>query len=777
MRALFLLFIACCLSACTFADVVLVNQGRANAVIYLGANPSAHAKAAAADLQTYLEKISGAKLEIANTAPVGDAPCILVGQDAAAARAAKMGVKIPTGLGSDMNDEGYVVGVQDNALVLAGNETEPYQGSEYAVADFLESLGCRWYFPGAFGEVVPKLATITVKPGVRVVRPDFRVRDVWYSGHLAATAENQNDFAAWKVHNRLCRAGFWTQDQIYLQNPTDNSAQKLLPKDKYFAAHPEYYSLNEDGTHNPEFPAIMNPEAVTACADTVIQYFKDHPEAHSFAFSPPDAAVLDFSPAFRKAMNLNGFGGEGNGDISDPWFTFVVKLADQVGKVYPDKYIITMAYYNRCRPPQGVYGKRKNLLVQYAFIQQCSNHTFETPNCPTRSTFAAMLTGWSQIANGLVAYDYDPHDWRHSQKPFWRSQGIATDMRFAKKLGGWGYSDEGMMAWLATGLNYYVRAHLAWQLNRDVTGLESDFFTKFFGPAAAPMTGYYTGIEKALADTPLHISQPYTSENYTYDDLFSVLNATVMLAARQQLDAAAALATTEPYKTRVAAFRGQFDRMDSARKALEDASAGKFPNAVRDAQGMLDAVKTVNNPMLLQDAGPWGGECSGQAMLDYMKLLAARTDGTNGKLLAVLPRTADFKTDPGKQGVTHLWYQPDNVTGWKPISTCSSWYNQGVITPEGERYNGIAWYRSKVTLATNPAGKVTVLLPAVKAQNVWMWVNGHYAGYATRPEKETTWGGTGLQIPAAGLFKAGENLVVFRVNGAGGLALPPVVIQ
>ncbi|OHB53030.1 MAG: hypothetical protein A2Y07_06425 [Planctomycetes bacterium GWF2_50_10] len=66
--------------------------------------------------------------------------------------------------------------------MLAGNETEPYHGTYFAVYDFLEELGCRWYFPGEFGEVLPNLLTLEIKHCRRVVHPEFRVRNIWYSG-------------------------------------------------------------------------------------------------------------------------------------------------------------------------------------------------------------------------------------------------------------------------------------------------------------------------------------------------------------------------------------------------------------------------------------------------------------------------------------------------------------------------------------------------------------------------------------------------------------------
>src|SRR3990172_3667300 len=109
---------------------------------------------------------------------------VRVGQWAAREAAAAMGLAVPSGQTHRFDEEGYVVAARGDTLILAGNETEPYEGTYFAVYDFLDSLGCRWYFPGEFGEVLPRLATVAVKPGRRAVRPELRVRDTWYSGHL-----------------------------------------------------------------------------------------------------------------------------------------------------------------------------------------------------------------------------------------------------------------------------------------------------------------------------------------------------------------------------------------------------------------------------------------------------------------------------------------------------------------------------------------------------------------------------------------------------------------
>ena len=56
-----------------------------------------------------------------------------------------------------------------------------------AVYDLLERLGCRWYFPGDFGQVVPKAATIELPTLDVTGRPSFVVRNIWCSGWADVT--------------------------------------------------------------------------------------------------------------------------------------------------------------------------------------------------------------------------------------------------------------------------------------------------------------------------------------------------------------------------------------------------------------------------------------------------------------------------------------------------------------------------------------------------------------------------------------------------------------
>lgn len=747
--------------------LALIQGGQGRAVIVVGEGGSGQARAAAAELRAVLERMTGVQLPIAtNPAPAGAGVRILVGQAAARAEAHRMQLYIPSGLTPRFDEEAMVIATGRDFLILAGNETEPYQGTHYAVSEFLHELGCRWFMPGDFGEVLPKTNTIRVASQCRTLRPSLRVRDTWYSGHLPVSATQAQEFAQWKRRNRFCQPGFWSPEGSFLQNPTDDSTHRLLPAERYWASHPEYYAQKPDGARNPRFICMSNPGAIQAAADTVVDYFRKNPGRFSFAFSPPDEPVLCHCAACQSQMH-GGYGGEGWGDLSDPYFRFVFDLAGRVGRVEPGRWIISMAYYNRCRPPEGVAGKQANVLIQLASIQQCDVHSYADEFCPTRRQFRSLLEGWAGRTAGQVFYEYDPHDWAHLQRPAWRSHGIAGDLRLLKSLGGWGFSNEGQMAWLSTGLNYYVRARLAWDLDQDPEAIVADFARRFFGPAAAPMAGYYRALEAALRTSPAHYPLGYSPEGPA-DDVFQFLSRPLFERCAGLLRAAEALATGDPFQRRVAAFRGHFERLDAARRARLAMAEGRYAEAASRLQGMLDAVTRVNDTALLQDMGSYGGALSGTNQLQAARRILEFTGGSQGTLLAVLPAGGRFRMDPASEGVVHRWYEPGRELGeWRPIRLDAGWHHQGVSAPDGRRYQGIGWYRADLHLATAPAGPVRLYFPEVKGSAAWVWCNGQFAGYWERSKQ----GPRDLDI--SGLPQSGHNEFVFRIKGEGGLTLPP----
>jgi len=119
---------------------------------------------------------------------------LFVGHTDAAARER---VENPTGFDPTVRadafeEEGYLLKTKGNRIFIGGNSDGPYLGTLYPAYAFLEHLGCRWYFPGEWGEVVPERKTITV-PDLNVEsRPDFAVRNIWLSGWVPVSKEERS---------------------------------------------------------------------------------------------------------------------------------------------------------------------------------------------------------------------------------------------------------------------------------------------------------------------------------------------------------------------------------------------------------------------------------------------------------------------------------------------------------------------------------------------------------------------------------------------------------
>ena len=214
----FVLCLLCC--RLTAAETLLVENSEPRAEIVIAEKPPRSTRLAARELQTYMEKISGAKLSIV-TEPSGRAPVsIFVGRST---HTDKLGVTT-----EDLEHGAYRIVSGDNWLVFIGDDTdftpiEPWprgyqdirsgkmqqawneitgahwgythsqlhkhyfgpnslfgtpdeqkvdkdgnvnvwtydeRGSFNAVCGFLRDLGVRWYTPGEVGEIVPRMDSI-----------------------------------------------------------------------------------------------------------------------------------------------------------------------------------------------------------------------------------------------------------------------------------------------------------------------------------------------------------------------------------------------------------------------------------------------------------------------------------------------------------------------------------------------------------------------------------------------------------------------------------------
>ncbi|MCK4323923.1 MAG: hypothetical protein KAW89_05285, partial [Armatimonadetes bacterium] len=214
--------------------MTIVQGGAPQATIVIAAEANDKVKTAAEDLQTYIEKMSGARLPLVTDQEDPDGPLILVG-GSRLTRA--MEVKIPSGLTPARREEGFVIDCRDDRLLLAGNDEWPYHGTQYAVYDFLNRLGVRWFMPGEYGEVIPQRKTITVGELNISEQPSFVNRAYWLCTWLTVSKEEGTENRRWMIRNKMSEYGMFGYG-------TDGSLGLLVPRSRYYETHPEYYAMD-----------------------------------------------------------------------------------------------------------------------------------------------------------------------------------------------------------------------------------------------------------------------------------------------------------------------------------------------------------------------------------------------------------------------------------------------------------------------------------------------------------------------------------------------------
>ncbi|MCS6860535.1 MAG: DUF4838 domain-containing protein [Abditibacteriales bacterium] len=728
------------------AQLVVVEEGKPRATIVIAAKPTAQAQEAAQVLQAYVEKMSGARLGIKSETEKVEGTRVLVGHSAAV-RA--LGVKVPSGFTSAMNEEGFVLKTVGRDLVIAGNEDWHYRGTIYGVYDFLERLGCRWFFPGDYGEVVPKMETIAVGKLDVVERPSFRMRNIWYSGWMPVRPEDSAKLRQWYDRNKAhALAG--------LSLPSDGSIIRLAPPEKYFDSHPQIYALERNGQRSKEMLCLSEPETVRIAVKTITDTFRHDPQALTFGFAPPDGYPLCFCERCQKG--LLGFTGKGYGEpsLSDLWFKFVNAVAQEVKKEFPDRWLLTNGYANRVRPPEGIGALCDNIGIQLAVIQACTLHRIGDPKCWQRQEYEEILRRWTESLRCVFIYDYDPGKGLDNS-PFPALHNLQHDLPHFYKRGVWGFWTEGQNAWMVTHLNYYVRAKLMWNVKADVKALVRDYCEKFYGKAADAVERYLWTLENAVNDASVHLrwgaEVPWKV----------ILPPTTM----RQLDAAMAEAERLVDNAPPSSSRAQRShltdggwlrsaRSDSLSKLhvrvlrlthqhlkayltmVNAADKGDFRAAVKqteEMQRLRDEVAKID-PALLPSTPEWCRNHS--TTLEWYRgvyqELAERIDG-RGKLVMLLPREWEFQTDPEGDGLIYQWYLPGKGGRWKKIDTTLYCQAQGYQDERGLGYAGKVWYRTSFTVPAEAHGKpLTLTFGGVFNQGVWIWVNGLLIDYRERQD-------------------------------------------
>lgn len=591
----FALGVGCCVRQTVANEFVLVRDGQPGATIVTAAAASDAAAFAAQELQYHVQKITGAVLPIKSEAEKVEGTRILVGPIAAIA-----GMNVDP---SPLKNQEYLIRFVDDVLILLGKDaptrtnvekakdwTAPTgtrippppmlgdQSTSYAVHDFLERFcNVRWYGPGELEMVIPKAVTLVVQPrdirrspvfGYRMPGGPMRIiTEQW--GH-----PGPQDMALFWARLRAggekysCNHSFeGYYDRFWRKNPKS--------PETFVATHPDWFAQGYEG--QPPQMCYSNQGFVNQVVADARNFFDNQgagPGVYAmgqyFGLVPMDNNSWCKCSACQSQLtperNNQDFS---NGVASDYVFAFVNKVAREVAKTHPGKYLSTIAYY------EYAYRPRKIRLEPNISLQMCLHARHQwAPGM--KANDLGFYRDWVSREEGRPLYlwlYYCFPELNCEPQQFHCFPGFsAHHLDRQIKM----FARDGIRGALLDGLGEQVDLYVTFKLFDDpslnIDALLDDFFARYYGPAAEPMKRFYLQIEGTYsnpANYPKEVRRNHKGQFHQNEEIaWKYLGTETRMAELGTLmDEATRLATGEVEKQRVALFRrAVWDYMTEGRK-------------------------------------------------------------------------------------------------------------------------------------------------------------------------------------------------------------------
>jgi len=534
---------------------LLARDGEPSGAIVVPAQATDHELAAAAELQSYLARISGAELPVVAEGEAFDGYPAFVGRTDFAR--AKGLLDRAEALGED----GLLMVADEDGLALAGGSD---LGTYYAVYAFLEEkLGVRWFNPDALGEVVPETPAVEVGRMDEEQAPDFRMR--WVGRNEWALRNRQNV--------RL------PDESLGLKIfGSAHTFRTFVPPGEHFAEHPEWFALVGglrklyEGVHGNQL-CTSNPEVIAATVAAMCRTLDDDPDIDIISLFPNDGLgfceceqcrALDEGTMYSVADIASGWQGldwERHRTLSRRMTVFYDECARRLAQSHPDRWVKTGIYSAYLLAPlEGGMAVPDNCIGQLCH-GWCHNHAITDPDCEINRDFRAALEGWARVYPQLCLYEYY-YKVAALQLPFPIIHAMREDIPFLRDQGLFGIYTQYASNWWTIGLNYYVASKLLWDADLDVDALLDDYYATMYGAARKPMREYWEAYERAAIDADVHLSAEYAELPLIFTD-------ELIAAQRERLERALAVADTDAVRQRIEKARIVLGYVDIAMRYMD----------------------------------------------------------------------------------------------------------------------------------------------------------------------------------------------------------------
>lgn len=473
----------------------IVEDGESDYYIVTADNHDECIDTAAEELQTYIEKISGAKLGIVSESALPEgADAVYLGETAL----------------SDTVDFDYSSIKEDGFLLYSDGENfiirgEDSRGTLFGVYTFLEEyLGVRWFTPTL--ERVPESDDVVIDKALsRVVEPSFAVRRNDTMGtneaYRARTRMNVS------FHKNATKYGGTLTYSLW-----DASLITLVPK-SLFAEHPEYFAMDENGNRHTDHVCMTNPDVLELVVKNCREIMTNAENGAKFIHIGQDDNINYCHCENCEALY------EKYGAVSAPTLIFTNNLADILGPEFPDYTFTFYAYNETDRPPTDTSLRcRPNVApVLCGLHKACRSHSLLECGAQDGNETLMNLYGdnypqiaedfkrWTEVSDRTYIYDYTIN-FLFSAQFFSNFEYMQETMKYMHDIGITGYMyncGDGHYA-AFNELRNYLLCKLQWDVNADVEYHINDFMKEYYGEEAAPYIKEILDIQTAQIRATAH---------------------------------------------------------------------------------------------------------------------------------------------------------------------------------------------------------------------------------------------------------------------------------
>jgi hypothetical protein len=504
---------------------------RSNYEIVIPRQATSQEQKAAYELEFWLEQMTGVAMPVvtdeAHDKNVQKRRAIHVGVTSGYRKA---GFKAPD---ATLGDEGYAISVKDGDLFLVGGRR---RGPINAVLALLEEdLGCRW-LPGDVN-VTAHRPELSFRPVPRRHVPAFEGREPFYFESLSPiwSLRNRTNSTHVPIPDAWGGFTFWAL--------RTHSHLLLVPPEKYFDSHPEYYGQRRASSErDSHYLCLTNPEVLSIAVDRLRSILRDNPGSRAAVIGQEDGGHHGCFCDRCTALN------DQQGTQQATHLAFVNAIAQTMEKEFPGVTFCTYAYAYTVAPPQTLRA-RANVGVRL-----CNTDTFDEPFTAMQDhdLFRRHFLGWKAVCNNLFIYDY----WAHPEFPKAPTPNmdmIARNIRWLAEQKVREVSGLGTGTWYPLGdrseMRTWVTAKLLWNPKWDHVALARDFIEHYYGKAAPAMLEYEKLLARDLDLNRAAMKRP--AEGRRYPITAPLYSPAFLSEAEALLDRAHRSAETDAIRQRV----------------------------------------------------------------------------------------------------------------------------------------------------------------------------------------------------------------------------------